>query len=155
MQIIGKDGKEYSTVEKCKEADKAFDKAQEEKRMAEEIKKAEISKERKELADKIDAAKDAYNLAVEAYNEAKAEARKIIEEANARANEILKEAGDNVDKAATDKRNAMVEYNDKFNKPYVRYITGDEAKREYDNIVDEMNSMLNDMFTFNPFKLFQ
>ena len=41
-----------------------------------------------------------------------------------------------------------------LNITYVKYITGDEAKREYTRIVDEMNDMIDSMFTFNPFKLF-
>ena len=66
----------------------------------------------------------------------------------------MDEAKKKVNEAASEKRNAVIEYNNKFNKPYVKYITGDEAKREYTRIVDEMNDMIDSMFTFNPFKLF-
>ena len=154
MKILGKDGKEYSTVEECKAAELEFDKQQEEKQKADDAKKLVISKERKELATKIDVASDAYYTALKSYDEAKAKARKLVGDANAEASKILDEAKKKVNEAASEKRNAVIEYNNKFNKPYVKYITGDEAKREYTRIVDEMNDMIDSMFTFNPFKLF-
>ena len=64
MKILGKDGKEYSTVEECKAAELEFDKQQEEKQKAEDAKKLVISKERKELATKIDVASDAYSTLI-------------------------------------------------------------------------------------------
>ena len=155
MKILGKDGKEYSTVEECNAAELEFDKQQEEKQKADEAaSKQKAAEERKELATKIDVASDAYSAALKSYDEAKAKARKLVDDANVEASKILDEAKKKVNEAASEKRNAVIEYNNKFNKPYVKYITGDEAKREYTRIVDEMNNMIDSMFTFNPFKLF-
>ena len=111
MKILGKDGKEYSTVEECKAAELEFDKQQEEKQKAEDAKKLVISKERKELATKIDAASDAYFTALKSYDEAKAKARKLVDDANVEASKILDEAKKKVNEAASEKRNAVIEYN--------------------------------------------
>ena len=65
MKIIGKDGKEYTSVEECMKAEKAFDEAV----AAEKRKKEELQKSRKERAQKVE---DAYKAMVDArtaYNE--------------------------------------------------------------------------------------
>lgn len=142
MQIIGSDGKEYNSVEECRKADEAFEKA---KKKAEEEaaeKKALISKQKKEKADSIKAAESDVEIARTEYNRAQAKARDMVAEAKEEAKKLVEEAG-KVYRDALDKRyQAIVDFSKEFG-TYTTTYTGKEALDEYNRIVDSFNSVWN------------
>lgn len=147
MVILGKDGKEYRNVKDCLAADDAFD-----KRVAEEaakkealkkaedekiaLKKAEISRRKKELSSNIEKADEELKLARLEYKQAKEKAEKIIEDAYKEAQAITNEAHDFLKNAASNKSKAISTFNKEFG-PFTTVITSEEAWDEIQNGVEE------------------
>ena len=147
MKIIGLDGKEYQTVEQCEAADTEFEaarKAEEESAQKEvENEKALASKQKKDLAEKIDNAQQSYNETLDYYLRVKQEAEDTVKKARAEANKIIREAAKEVEKASSARMEAIAEFNRMYG-PYRTSLTGDAAKREFDRIMDmfDMNNSI-------------
>lgn len=150
MKIIGLDGKEYQTVEQCEAADTEFEaarKAEEESAQKEaENEKALASKQKKDLAEKIDNAQQSYNETLDYYLRVKQEAEDNVKKARAEANKTIREAAKEVEKASSARMEAIAEFNRMYG-PYRTSLTGDAAKREFDRIMDmfDMNNPIDKM----------
>lgn len=132
-------GQVFDSVEKCAAEEAKIDKARE------KAKKAEgVANRKKVLADKVDAAEKSVKLAYDQYNKAKEEVRKILEESNKKMNEILANAESQVTKAESDRRDAIIAYNQEFG-AYQAVYTGDRAQKEFDRIIKQMDNSLTDM----------
>jgi len=141
MKIFGKDGKEYESVEKCLEADKAFDEEQKSKELEESNKRNCISKRKKELADLVKESDNKLREAEESYEKCKAEANRIIKEANEKAREILTEGLNKVEAATKERTKAIQTFNNEFG-PYMISYTGDAASKEYARWMREVDNIL-------------
>ena len=100
MRIIGKDGKEYLSVEECQKADMAYDKAQ---------KDAEVKARQKATAAEDAVAKAELNL-----REAKDNFTAVVDENNQR----YMEARERVVKAGKEFKNAKAKYEQATGKIY-------------------------------------
>ena len=161
MIILGKDGKEYASVEDCVKADEAFDKKvqeQEKKEAAEKkakedaiaLKKAEISKRKKELSLKIESAQELVDEARKAYDTASEQAQELVAEARKKASQLLCEADEKLKEATQIKVAAIREFNNEFG-TYTTVLTGDAAWNEYkriSNSMDDTFSLLKRFFRF-------
>ena len=150
MQIIGKDGKEYKTIDEALKADEAFEEARLKAEAEEKEKKNAVSRRKKELSDAIQDASSKVTEAEDAYKEAKEKASAIVKAANDKATELLKAVIKDVDKARESRMNAIKAFNDEFGAYEVRY-TGNKAVEEYNKFVRDMNKAFNNFwqdFTF-------
>ena len=158
MIILGKDGKQYSSVKECLRADELFDKkiaeekaAAEAKKAAEaekvELRKAEISKRKKELSSAIESATEKVKVARMDYHKAEKEAEDIIVKARAEAQKILDAAGKNLKKAQEERISAISNFNKEFG-PFTTVLTGEDAWNEY------QRTQINLDRQFNLFKEF-
>lgn len=156
MRIIGLDGNEYSSVKECQIADKNFEakvKAEKEREELEQKKAQEameneknlVSKRKKELADKIEKADEAYVAACRVYDSEKVKAQQIIKEAKEKANQMLVAASKDVEKASADKMHAVAEFNKEFGK-YTCVLTGSRAIEDHNRIVNEISKMFSLFF---------
>lgn len=131
------------------------EKRQEEEIAAEELKKKEISNEKKKAATKIESATEAYEKASEEFeltkkellkklDDAEEKAAKIISEANDAVEKELKEAKEKLRQAKIDKVNAIADFNKDFG-PYKKVYTGQDAlkKLNEDFDVDYFDRLLN------------
>lgn len=141
MKILGKDGKEYESVEKCLEADRAFEEAQKAKEIEEGNKKNAASKRKKELADAVKESDNKVRQAEESYEKSKTEANRIIKEANEKAREILTEGLNGVEAATKERTKAIQTFNNEFG-PYMISYTGDAASKEYARWMREVDNIL-------------
>lgn len=141
MKIIGLDGKEYLSVEDCQVADEAFKKAQKAdaaaKAAAKAAEKAEISKRKKELADKISNADKEVETAYGKYRDTEKKATDIIKKAKAEANALIKEASMNYSNALKEKAECIGKFNKEFG-VYTKVYTGNEALNEYRKLADSI-----------------
>lgn len=158
MKILGKDGKEYATVKECMRADVEFDRKLAEEQAAEELrkskeaeelalKKAEVSKRKKELSNEIELATDAVRTATIEYNQAKERAEKLIVEARKEAQAILKDAADKLSEANDKKVTAISNFNKEFG-PFTTVLTGEDAWNEAQRIQQAIDKQ------FGPFRNF-
>ncbi len=145
MQIIGKDGKQYSTVEECTKADEEFDKQQEQKALIETENKNAVSKKKKEMATAIQTAEDEVSAALTAYDKAKEETNKLIQEAKEKAKVILKEAEKKYDEAINKRYEAIKSFNEEFG-AYTTTYTGKRALEEYDRATRKFNRWFDSFF---------
>lgn len=145
----------YDTVEACQTAEEKFAKEEAVKRAkAEEAlkqaevaaanEKAMVSKKKKELADAISVADEAYSEACKKYDAARAQARDIIAEAQKNADEIVNAAAKEVRAASQKRFNAISEFNKNFG-TYKTVLTGSKA-------MEEANRMLNNFWSGNLFR---
>ena len=152
MKILDKNGVEHQTVKECMEADALIDKqlaekekAEKQKSQAAETAKSAVSKKKKELADKINAAENKVNEASAKYNLAKKEAAEIITKAKAEANKLLTDAKENLDNAYKERWQAIQDFNTEFGAYQVTY-TGAKALEEYEKAVTQVFSMWDKFF---------
>lgn len=145
MQIIGKDGKNYETVEDCVKADKAFDEAEAAKERALAEKKNAISLRKKEQADLIQKAEDAVNTASAELEKVKEEARKIVEEAQEKAKALIKDASTKYREASEARYNAIRDFNKEFG-TYTTTYTGQKALEEHNRAVRHFNDVFDSLF---------
>lgn len=145
MQIIGKDGKTYNTVDECMKADEAFDKAIVEKEKQETEAKNALSLRKKEKANAIQAADEELNLAQVEYDKVRAEAKKVIEEAQVKAKNMIKVAADKYREASDNKYKAIREFNKEFG-TYTTTYTGQKALEEYNRITSQFNDFFDNFF---------
>ena len=145
MKIIGKDGKEYNTVEECSKADEEFDKQQEQKALIETEAKNALSKKKKEMATAIQDAEDEVSAALTAYDKAKEEANKLIAEAKEKAKTVLKEAETKYDEAINKRYEAIKDFNNEFG-AYTTTYTGKRAREEYDRAMRKINRWFDSFF---------
>ena len=129
-----KTNKTYDSEAECREAEEKYEDEQKKLEIAEAENKALISKQKKELADKITLSDEKVDTAYKEYEEARAKASDIIKEANKQAEDILKEAARKVEKATEERMNNICEFNEKFG-TYTRTYKGDSAIREYNRII--------------------
>lgn len=150
--------KVYDTPEACMEADEAYlaeqRKAEEMAKQAEEqenIKKAALSKLKKELADAVTKADTELNRALENYGVARDEAAELLEKSNKEVAAILDSAKKEVEEAREAKKQALLEFNRKFG-PFKVSYTGEKAKQEYQRLSKELDfssmfsGLLNSLF---------
>ena len=161
MRIIGKDGKEYTNVKECLQADAAFEKAEKEKALAAEKatealrqkiadEKAQVSKRKKELSDKIEEANDKLDYFTKEYDAVRKDAAEIINKAKEEATKIINEAAKKVEEASAERAQAISAFNAEFG-PYKTVLTGSKALEEYNRFWN--NFKFNSIFdTFWPFK---
>ena len=138
-------GKTYDSAEECTKADEAYEqekKAKEEQKAKEQ---ALISKEKKELADAVDAANKKIEDAYTGLEEAKKKAREILENSYKEAERIISEAKKPVTEAEKEKRDAMIAYNKKYG-TYQRVYTGEEAEKEFARINKYFNDSIRSLF---------
>ena len=142
----------FDSEKDCLKAEKDYaieQKKQEKAKIAEEEKlkeeKALISKEKKEYADKIAQTEEQLKSARENYKLAQDKAAEILEESNKQVSEILNSAKEEVKKAERAKRDAIVEFNNKFG-AYTKSYTGEKAIEEFNKAVDLFTNPLVDLF---------
>lgn len=109
--------------------------------------KAEISKQKKELADKIDQAKLAYDEAYESFETAKKKANDILQEAKKQAGLEVRTAQENLNKAYKDVYDAIGEFNSKFG-VYNRTYTGKDAVKEFRRASNQIDDFIRTFFWF-------
>ena len=141
----------FDTEKECLKAEKEYEleqKKKEQERKIEEEKlkeeKALISKEKKELADKISEAESNLKLAKENYKVAQDKAAELLEESNKQVTEILNTAKEEVKKAERARRDAIVEFSNRFG-VYTKSYTGDAAIEEFNSAVTDF---LNNFWLF-------
>lgn len=155
MIILGKDGKEYATVKECVKADAEFDKqilekeakiAAEKKAKEDELalKKAEVSKRKKELAAKVESSQLLVEEASKEYDLAYEEAQKILADARKKASDLVAAADAKLKDATQEKVKAIREFNKEFG-TYTTVLTGDAAWNEYKRISNSFDDTF-DMF---------
>lgn len=153
MIILGKDGKQYATVKECQRADAEYDKKVAEEKAAKEakaaheaeqlaIRKAEISKRKKELSSAVETATDKVRVATVDYNQAKERAERLIAEARKEAQAILEEAGKNLTAANEERVSAISNFNKEFG-PFTTVLTGDDAWNEAQRIQKMVDKQFN------------
>ena len=96
---------------------------------------------KKQYSQRIENAETKLTNANHLYNVAKEKAKKILEDSNKQIEEILKAAQTEVEKASTEKLNAICEFNKKFGN-YTTTLTGEKAAIEAENYLKDMRSML-------------
>ena len=137
--------KNFDTEQECIKAEKAFDDA----KATENEKKALLSKQKKELSDKVVDADRKVDEAYKAYEVAREKAAAIVEKARKEAEEILHDAARNVEKATEERMNHIQAFNKEFG-PYMTSYVGDKAVEEYNKIIRRMR----DIFGRHGFWLF-
>lgn len=156
MRIISDlTGIEYKTVAECESADKAYlekmkaEKAKKEeelqKNLVEKAERNKISLQKKELSNRVESAREELDKALEEYEEAKKKAQKIVEDARKQAREVLEPSEKKIAKCKEDKYKALVEFNNRFGAYNVKY-TGENARKEYDRWIKEIDSSFDDFF---------
>lgn len=132
--------KTFDTVRELEEAEKCLRK-----------KNAQVSKNKKDLADKIDKIDSEINTAYKEYDmlrrdandilkASEEEATKIIEEANKKVDNLLKPQSDKITDLKAQKRKLVSEFINKFG-TYTKYYKGNDAIREaekIDNLIDTL-----------------
>lgn len=127
------EGKTFTSIRECAEAEAAIDKQRAESN------KAMVSKKKKELADAVDVADKQVEKAYEQYNTVRVEVQKILEESNAKMQKMLNDAAQVVREAEQAKRDAIIKYTEQFG-PYQKVYTGNRALQEFQRIEDQFNS---------------
>lgn len=124
----------------------------------EQEKKNKISAEKKIAATKVQQAAEAYEEALDKYNEekknalkilddAESEAAKIINKANEEAEKIMNEAEENLRKAKFTKFNAVAEFNKAYG-PYKTVLTPEDAEKEYNRFISDVDGWVNKLTRF-------
>lgn len=142
--------KYFDTQSDCIDAEKEYEETRKKAELEAAEKKNAISKRKKELSDNITASEKDVDAAYEKLKHAKAEASKILKEAEDKAGEIVSSATKEVHEALAARRNQIATFNKEFG-PYMTTYTGERAKKEYDAIVDRINSMFDFSRLFWPF----
>ena len=109
--------------------------------------KSLISREKRELADKITQAEKQLDEANKAYSVAQDKAAEIIEKTNKEVRQILEEAKNKVTEAERVRRDALLDFNTKFG-PYTTHYTGQRAIDEFNKAVDRFNEPVYDLFKY-------
>ena len=135
------EGKLFDTVADCEVAEKEVDKQR--KALAE--KQKDVSKLKKTLAGKVDAAETKLQEAYTNYDKAKEQVRKILEESNKQMLNVLEPARQAVREAEEARTNAIIEYNKQCG-PYQKIYTGDRAKEEYNRMSQQLDSIFNNFW---------
>ena len=104
--------------------------------------KVETEQSKKVLAQRIEDAERAVDIAYKGYEEAKSQAAEILEKSNKQVADILNVAKAQINAAEKERTNAIVAFNQKFGTYRVNY-TGERAKTESERV----NRMINDMFS--------
>lgn len=137
--------KVFETEKECLKAERDFaleQKKKEEERKTQEEKakeeKALISKQKKECADKIAKAEEELRIAQENYKVAQDKAAQILEESNKQVTDLLNTAQEEIKKAQRAKRDAIVEFSNKFG-AYTKSYTGEKAIEEFNKALDTLN----------------
>ena len=135
MKIIGNDGKEYTgeSIEEALEKARKADEELEKKNAQEKQNKAQMSKEKKELCDKIDTAEKYVESAYDVYEDAKRKVDELYRDYKKQASEILEGARKAVIDAEEKRTEAILEYNRKYG--VYRKIYTDKDAVEYRNTV--------------------
>ena len=124
----------------------------------EQEKKNKISAEKKIAATKVQLAAEAYEEALDRYNEekkkalkilddAETEAAKVLNKANEEAEKILKDAEEKLSKSKSDKFNAVAEFNKSYG-PYKTVLTKEAAEKEYNRFISDIDNWLNKLNRF-------
>lgn len=106
-----------------------------------------VSKEKKELADKITQAEKQLDEANKEYSVAQDRAAEIVEKANKEVKQILEEAKNKVKEAERVRRDALLDFNTKFG-PYTTHYTGQRAIDEFNKALDRFNEPIYDLFKY-------
>lgn len=101
-----------------------------------------ISKEKKELSQKIEEADTALDLAYENYEKAKAKVVELKKETDQKCQDIIKEAKKQLRAAQDSKYARVASFNDKFG-PYSVSYTGDKALKEMNRHLSWFDDLLN------------
>ena len=153
MKIIGNDGKEYTgetteeAIAKAREADNALQERLEQEKLEQEkaniqmatAKDKAISKDKKELSNKIESTETELNNAYKEYQDALVQVRNLNAEHDQKVKAIL---GDVENKLATAKQahyQAVRDFNHKYG-AYRKVYTGEEAKEREKLIRDMFNA---------------
>ena len=147
MVILGKDGNEYKSVKACMEADKAYDAAVAAREAEKQEKEKSVSARKRELANAIEKAEEARLEAIQKYEAVKQKAEEIIAEAQEKAEKMLREEARLVKKASEAKAQAILDFNKEFG-AYRIILTGNDALREVNQIVKNINDRLFNRFWF-------
>lgn len=150
----------FDSEEELKHAEEVYDeKAVTVKKEPEKIRDAQnkitkdesdVSKQKKELANKIDEADDNLRKAEEAYDLAQEEAKSIMQKARKEVSEIINPAADAVREAQKSKLHAIQDFNNKFGKYSVIY-TGDKAYAEWRRSRSLFDDFFNSLSSFRFF----
>lgn len=143
----------FDTEEECVEAEKEFDRQQEQiqkeldKAIAEKkAKEEEYNASKKELAKVIEAADKKIEEAQSMLDVATTKAREIINEAKQKANEILNAAKSKKAAAQQEKYDAIAAFNKKYG-PYTISLTGDKAAEAYNRDIQDLSKVLQNFWS--------
>lgn len=139
--------KPFDTEKECKIAEQKFLKDRQREARERETQKNIVSKEKKELAAKIEQADKALAEANEKAKLAREKANEVLDEANKQISKILNDAREEIRQAEKARMDAIVEFTDKFG-AYTTSYSGEAAIRAYNDAVRELNNI------FTPYNEF-
>jgi len=132
----------FDTMDECINAEKTYQKEQEEKEKEKAVKAQAVSKRKKELADRVEQAEEEVRKAYAEYDCLKDEAKKILDESNNKIIELLSPAVDKIKAAQRERYNAIVEFNNNFG-VYSRQYTGERAFEEFKRATSWAHDIIN------------
>lgn len=158
MKIIGNDGKEYTgetleeAIAKAQEADKQLKEKEEQVKVEQEKQAKLVSKEKKELSEKIEETESLLNIAYKDYEDVLSEVRRLNDEHNGKIQQMLGDAEEKLANAKTAHYQAVRDFTRKYG-VYRKIYTGEEAEQREKIIRDVFNTFhfnwndwLNDLF---------
>lgn len=133
--------KVYDTEEELNKAEEEIKTLEEEK----EKKSALVSKEKKELANKIDVAEDTLNAAYKDLDLAREKAKDVQREALKQIENILRPAEEAVKNAQAERLDAIREFNQKYG-VFTTTLTGQKAADEMSRVWRSFDKLFSDFF---------
>lgn len=130
----------YESVEDCEKAEKEFEEEKEKLALEKSTKDKEVSKRKKELSDKIEAAEKAVDEAYKRYYKVKEETDNDLAECLKKCKERLTESKTELIQCEEEKTNAIREFNQEFGTFQKRY-TGDKAITEFNRWVNAFDRL--------------
>ena len=131
----------FDTEASCLEAEEQYKKEQEELVATQNA----VSKEKKQLAKKIEECDSFLEDAYSAYELAKEEAKKILEESNKQVENLLNPAYQNIKEAQKKKFEALQEFNRKYG-AYTTIYNGDRARQEFQRASKFIEDLFKDLW---------
>lgn len=117
-------GKTFSTIKQCAEEEARID------ALRAESAKKDLSNQKKQYANAIEAADKKVKEAYDNYETAKKKVREILEESNKQMTDLISDAANKIKEAESERKGAILDYTSKFG-IYQKVYTGDRAIEEY------------------------
>lgn len=107
------------------------------------IKRAEVSKSKKALAERVEASENSLKKAYKEFELAKKHSQELIDETAKKVAELMEEANNKIKEAEKVRRDAIKTFTDKFGS-YTKTYSGKDADEEFERLLDTLKCM-------NPF----